>query len=158
MRCRILCLLLALIPAAQAAEPTPPAEESPLGLSYVETKDLKLFYFDPTPSYLMPHAVRTFTNSLEWQRRVLGWVPYERTTVTPVFYLNWLRTSVFASALWTDPERSTLRRRFGNVGVQADLRFSVLHGFDMVLSVGYAVGYRGTARAGDEWMVSLKIM
>lgn len=81
MRWRILCLLLALIPAAQAAEPTPPAEESPLALSYVETKDLKLFYFDPTLSYLMPHAVRTFTNSLEWQRRVFGWVPYERTSV-----------------------------------------------------------------------------
>jgi hypothetical protein len=28
----------------------------------------------------------------------------------------------------------------------------------MTLSVGYAVGYRGGARAGDEWMVSLKIM
>ena len=29
----------------------------------------------------MPHAVRTFTNSLAWQRRMFGWVPSEPTTV-----------------------------------------------------------------------------
>ncbi len=74
MRCRIFCLTLALAPVAHAAE-------SPLGLSYVETSDLELIYFDPTLAYLAPYAVRTFTNSLAWQRRVLGWEPYERTTV-----------------------------------------------------------------------------
>jgi hypothetical protein len=57
------------------------ADESPLGLSFVETKDIRLIYFDPTLTYLAPHAVRTFTNAIEWQRRVLGWEPYERTTV-----------------------------------------------------------------------------
>jgi hypothetical protein len=34
----------------------------------------------------------------------------------------------------------------------------VLHWYEMTLSAGYAVGYRGGMRAGDEWMVSLKIM
>ena len=29
----------------------------------------------------MPHAVRTFTNSLEFQRRMFGWVPSEPTIV-----------------------------------------------------------------------------
>ena len=29
----------------------------------------------------MPHAVATFTNALAWERRVLGWEPYERTTL-----------------------------------------------------------------------------
>ena len=77
---------------------------------------------------------------------------------TPAFYANWLRSSVFASALWTDPQSSTLRTRYGNVGAQADLRFSVLHWYDMTPSFGYAVGFRGGTRAGDEWMVSLKIM
>jgi hypothetical protein len=28
----------------------------------------------------------------------------------------------------------------------------------MTLSVGYAVGYQGSRRAGSEWMISLKIM
>jgi hypothetical protein len=77
---------------------------------------------------------------------------------TPAFHATWLRTSVFAAALWTDPERRALRARYGSVGAQLDLRFSVLHWYDMTLSAGYAVGYRGSRRAGDEWMVSLKIM
>ena len=74
MRGRLMCLLIALLPLGA------PAEESPLGMSYVETKDLRLIYFDWL-GYLEPHAIRTFTNSLEWQRRTLGWVPYEPTTV-----------------------------------------------------------------------------
>ena len=74
MRGRILCLLLALMPVTAAAD------ESPVGMSYVETKDLRLFYYDSL-GYLVPHAVRTFTNSLEWQRRMFGWVPSESITV-----------------------------------------------------------------------------
>jgi len=77
---------------------------------------------------------------------------------TPGFHLKWLRPAVFASALWTDPTNSSLRSRYSNVGVQVDLSFSVLHWYDMTLSAGYAAGYRGAKRAGDEWMVSLKIM
>jgi hypothetical protein len=74
MRRRILCMIFALMATAAAAD------ESPLGQSYVETKDLRLIYFDPL-GYLAPHAVRTFTNSLAWQRRMFGWVPSERTTI-----------------------------------------------------------------------------
>jgi hypothetical protein len=68
-----LCLLLALLPV------TAGGEESPLGWSYVDTRDLRLIYFDDL-SYLAPHAVRTFTNSLAWQRRIFGWHPSEPTT------------------------------------------------------------------------------
>ena len=39
-----------------------------------------------------------------------------------------------------------------------DLKFSILHWYEMTLSAGYAVGFKGGKRAGDEWMVSLKIM
>ena len=74
MRGHMVCLLLALSPLAAAAD------ESPIGASYVETKDLKLIYFDSL-GYLAPHAVRTFTNSLTWQRRMFGWVPSESTTI-----------------------------------------------------------------------------
>ncbi len=45
-----------------------------------ETKDLHLYYYDYL-SFLQPHAVRTFTNSLAWQRRIFGWLPSEPTTV-----------------------------------------------------------------------------
>ncbi len=74
MRTWVLSLLLATAPFAAAAD------ESLLGTSRVETKDLRLVYFDPL-GYLVPHAVRTFTNSLAWQRRMFGWVPSEATTV-----------------------------------------------------------------------------
>jgi hypothetical protein len=49
-------------------------------MSYIETKDLRLIYFDSL-SYLAPHTVRTFSNSLAWQRRMFGWVPSEPTSV-----------------------------------------------------------------------------
>ena len=77
MRAAALLLSLALVPlAAPADEP----EESPLGLSFIETRDARLIYVDPL-AYLAPHALRTFENSFKWQQRVLGWVPYDRTTV-----------------------------------------------------------------------------
>ena len=51
-----------------------------LGISYVETRDGTIIYFDPI-AYLVPHAARTFANSLAWQRRTFGWVPSEPTTI-----------------------------------------------------------------------------
>ena len=77
---------------------------------------------------------------------------------TAAFHLAWLRPAVFATALWTDPTDSAFRTRYHNVGAQADLRFTVLHWYEMTLSFGYAVGYKAGTRAGDEWIVSLKIM
>jgi hypothetical protein len=65
---------------------------------------------------------------------------------------------VFATALWTDPHRDPFRKDYQNLGTQFDLRFSALHGYDMTLSVGYAIGFREGRRAGDEFMISLKIM
>jgi hypothetical protein len=65
---------------------------------------------------------------------------------------------VFAAGLWADPGNATLHREYGTVGGQLDLRFSVLHWYEMVLSVGYAVGFQNTQRHGSEWMISLKIM
>ena len=76
----------------------------------------------------------------------------------PGLYLQWLRPSLFAAGLWSDPGNPALRNGYGSVGGQADLHFSILHRYDMTLSVGYAVGYSGTQRNGAEWMVSLKIM
>ena len=66
MRGRIVCLLLALLSTASAAE------ESPVGISGVETADVKLYYYDYLGN-IAPLAIRTFTNAREWQRRVFGW-------------------------------------------------------------------------------------
>jgi hypothetical protein len=65
---------------------------------------------------------------------------------------------LFAAGLWSDPGNQALRSGYASFGGQADLHFSILHRYDMTLSVGYAVGYSGTQRSGSEWMVSLKIM
>jgi hypothetical protein len=56
------------------------AADSPVNISGVETKDLRLYYYNYL-SFLIPHAVRTFTNSLAWQRRMFGWVPSEPTII-----------------------------------------------------------------------------
>ncbi|MBK6982074.1 MAG: hypothetical protein IPH30_11635 [Betaproteobacteria bacterium] len=77
---------------------------------------------------------------------------------TPAFYLTWLRPALFATGLWTDPHDAGRRRSYASAGLQVDLRFSVLHWYNMTLSAGYATGFQGGRRAGDEWMISLKIM
>jgi hypothetical protein len=77
---------------------------------------------------------------------------------TPGLYLNWLRPAVFAAGLWTDPDESAFRHDYQSLGAQADLRFSVLHRYEMTLSVGYALGFQGGRRRGDELMISLKIL
>jgi hypothetical protein len=77
---------------------------------------------------------------------------------TPAFYLNWLRPAVFGAALWTDPTDRARRNDYQSIGAQADLRFSVLHWYNMTLSIGYAVGFHGMHRSGDEFMISLKIL
>ena len=54
--------------------------DSSVNISGVETDDLRLYYYNYL-SFLEPHAVRTFTNSLNWQRRIFDWTPSERTIV-----------------------------------------------------------------------------
>ena len=77
---------------------------------------------------------------------------------TPALYLTWLRPSVFAAGLWTDAANASQRKEYYSLGAQADLRFTVLHWYDMTLSFGCAAGYQDSRRAGTEWMISLKIM
>ena len=83
MRAMAWWLLAALsFPAAADTNPVAPeTEESPLGLSYLATPELELVFQDPILAYLVPHAARSFFNSLAWQRRIFGWDPYDRTTV-----------------------------------------------------------------------------
>jgi hypothetical protein len=41
-------------------------------LRAVDTPELRLVYIDPNETFLVPHAVRTFLNSIAFQRRVFG--------------------------------------------------------------------------------------
>src|SRR5690606_19129560 len=66
--------------AACHAPGTLAQESNPLGLTYLETADLRLIWFDGL-EYLAPHAARTFSNSLAWQRARFDWTPSEKVTV-----------------------------------------------------------------------------
>jgi hypothetical protein len=77
---------------------------------------------------------------------------------TPGFHASALRPSLFAAGLLTHPGGGASHRRYASVGGQLDLALGVLHKYEMTLSAGYAVGFAGARRAGDEWMLSLKIM
>ncbi|CAG1006082.1 hypothetical protein BURK1_03266 [Burkholderiales bacterium] len=127
------------------------------GNNYVDSGSIKRY----REWYAFPGFGLNELSGLSYARQMVEWnappVVFERVG-TQAFHLSWLRTAVFASALWTDPERSSHRRDYQNVGLQADLHFSVLHWYDMTLSAGFAVGFREGRRAGDEWMLSLKIM
>jgi hypothetical protein len=50
-------------------------------LDMLETEDLRLLYFDPFQTYLVPNVTRSFHNSLEFQKYIFNWTPYEETTV-----------------------------------------------------------------------------
>jgi hypothetical protein len=50
-------------------------------LDMLETEELRLLYFDPFQTYLVPNVTRSFHNSLEFQKYIFNWTPYEKTTV-----------------------------------------------------------------------------
>lgn len=57
------------------------ATAAPFEMDVTETEELRLLYFDPFQTYLVPHIIRNFHNSLQFQKRVFDWQPYEKTTV-----------------------------------------------------------------------------
>lgn len=71
--------------------PEPPPSEEPLSrapgdiplidLSRTETEDLRLLYFDPAETYLVPYVGRNFENALAYQRRMFDWEPWDQVTV-----------------------------------------------------------------------------
>ena len=74
-------------------------------LSSVETDKLRLLYFDPTETYLVPRVIQTFHNSLDRQQSILGYTPDEKITVLLTDfsdYGNAGATSVPASSVIMD--------------------------------------------------------
>ena len=68
-----------LLPAAVSLLNIAPAWSQ--SLAELETKDLRLLYFDPIQTYLAPHVARCYQNSLQGHRSLLGFAPKEKTTV-----------------------------------------------------------------------------
>jgi hypothetical protein len=127
------------------------------GNNYVDSRSVKRYRnYDSFPGFEINEI-----SALNFVRATaeLNLPPYVfESAGTPSLYVNWLRPSAFASGLVSDPGNSALRRNYASAGLQIDLRFSTLHWYEMTLSIGYAVGYRSGRRAGDEWMISLKIL
>jgi len=71
---------------------------------------------------------------------------------------SWLRTSLFGGGLVTNLDRSPDRETLGTLGVQSDLRLTVLVQQPLTLSWGYARAFGKNRRASHEWMVSLKVL
>ncbi len=57
------------------------ATAAPFEIDFIETDDLLLIYQDPFQTYLVPHVSKSFHNSLEFQRYLFDWTPYEKTTL-----------------------------------------------------------------------------
>jgi len=73
------------------------------------------------------------------------------------FYLRWMRTSLFSSALATNIENSTLRKMYYNIGVQVDFQFVALSLLRTYLSFGYAAAVDNDKNYTHEFMMSLKL-
>ena len=46
-----------------------------------ETDEVRVLYFDPFQTHLVPHIIRNYHNSLEFQKRTFHWQPQEKSTV-----------------------------------------------------------------------------
>jgi hypothetical protein len=57
------------------------ANAGPFEMDVVESEDLRLLYFDPFQTHMVPYVVRNFHNSLAFQKRIFDWQPYEPSTV-----------------------------------------------------------------------------
>ncbi|MBX9745505.1 MAG: hypothetical protein K2X34_01290 [Hyphomonadaceae bacterium] len=72
-------------PPEAPAPPAPPSrapEDVPLiDLSMLRTEDMRLLYFDPSETYLVPYVSRSFQNSLEYQQRMFNWDPWDPVTL-----------------------------------------------------------------------------
>ena len=58
-----------------------PAKADSLALGQLQTDDLRLLFQEPQETYLTPYVARCFLNSLEFQKKIFKWVPYEKNTV-----------------------------------------------------------------------------
>jgi hypothetical protein len=126
------------------------------GNNYVDDGDIKRYRkFYSFPGFDIDQiAGQDFGKTmLEWN---LPPVVFKQVGM-PSFYLTWMRASLFAGALITDVN-SRDEETYGSLGIQLDLRFTIVHRLPMTFSVGYAQGYVDGRKFDDEWMLSLKIL
>lgn len=77
MRPRTLGILLATLVVAAL----PPRARAQLDFQSVETKTMRVVYYDPGHAYIIPHLARCFENSMGFYHRFMGYEPYEHVTI-----------------------------------------------------------------------------
>ncbi|HUG54047.1 MAG TPA: hypothetical protein VMR21_10610, partial [Vicinamibacteria bacterium] len=98
---------------------------------------------------------RNFVKStLEWNLPPLRF----RRAGTPGLHATWARASVFGGVLATDLDAGPARRTVSDLGLQVDVRLSLLAALDMTVSVGHAVAFEAGHRPRHEFMASLKLL
>jgi hypothetical protein len=69
-------------PSPQSPPPSIAPDRVPLiDLSEINTRDLRLLYFDPAETYLTPYVGRSFENAMAFEQRLFNWRPWDRTTL-----------------------------------------------------------------------------
>jgi hypothetical protein len=127
------------------------------GNNYVDerkTKRYREFYSFPGFDLDQVYGQSFIKSVFEWN---LPPITFEKVG-TPSFYLTWIRTALFTGGLVTDIDNDRLKETYANVGIQVDLRFTIVHRLPMTLSVGFAQGYIDGHKFDNEWMISLKIL
>ena len=57
------------------------SDAEPFEMDVLETGDVRMLYFDPVQTYLVPHMARSFHNSMAFQKSMFDWQPWDKTTV-----------------------------------------------------------------------------
>jgi hypothetical protein len=76
----------------------------------------------------------------------------------PMLHANWVRTTLFSSALTTNLDAPADRISYWNAGSQFDIRLILMSRLRMTLSGGAAIAISKGRRASGEFMLSLKVL
>jgi len=50
-------------------------------LDRLESEDVRLIYIDPIQTHLLPHVMRSYHNSISFQKTLFGWLPWDKPSV-----------------------------------------------------------------------------
>jgi hypothetical protein len=109
-----------------------PAVADPFELDVVETDDLRVIYLDPFQTHFVPLISRTFYNSLQFQRQVFEWAPYEKSTLLLVDFSDYGNGGARVSpgnglTIYIAPAKHTLESLPGDERMYAMMNHEAVH-------------------------------
>jgi hypothetical protein len=109
-----------------------PVRAESFQMDLLETDDFRLLYFDPFQTYLTPLVGSTFYNSLQFQRRVFDWTPYEKSTLVLTDLADYGNAGASASprngvTLYIAPASHTLETLPGSERMYSTMNHEAVH-------------------------------